>query len=339
MSKRSFLRKGASLVGGGALLSSAFMPGSSAGAITQDEMVKNILKDSWKYFFARMIAKVGIKFWMRKIEKEASAYAKQKLKEKIKKLIDENFEKEETGYDAKAVDDNKNRIFCRSCRFFNKKVTNLCLSVGNASEHELYSFSFDSEGYRKIKENICTINYLETAGFEELNNFFEKLDYYVTLAKMRELLKNENLFSEKAANEQRTFKTKKNFYVQNKEVNFIQIYGDLDFVNGFKKKQQRKEDDFVQKNKEGENTLKYNLRLFIELKDGKFRESLQNVNDGGETIQKMTKYMKEILKQAEQRYGVKVLGTENKEQNKVDKSNVIVGDTNYGTVRIGTEDE
>ena len=63
MNKRNFLRKGASLVGSGALLGSAFMPGSSAGAVDYKEMCQIMFNESWEYFFARMLAAIGIVFW------------------------------------------------------------------------------------------------------------------------------------------------------------------------------------------------------------------------------------------------------------------------------------
>ena len=313
MNKRNFLRKGASLVGSGALLGSAFMPGSSAGAITQDEMVKSFLKDSWKYFFARMFAAVGIiPSWKTEIEKEASETVTQKLKQDIKKFIDENFESGHTGF-AKG----KNHVNGRSCQIKNKEGRlNVCIEkVVDEDEDEglkqkinyrVYTYYFTKDEYREIRKKVCSIEDLNNASFEDASDFFEKLDYYVTLSKIGKLFaENKNLFSTKRGISYWFDFKRDGFCVEGKKVESLCI-GDNLFIED-----NEYNDDFVT----------------IVLEGGSRVRNIYPNEEWFRTRSKITSYMKEILKQAEQKYGAKVLGTENKERNKVDKSNVIVGDT------------
>jgi|GEM_PF-6002081 len=307
MNKRNFLRKGASLVGSGALLGSTFMPGSSAGAVNYKEMCQSMLNESWKYFFARMLAAIGIVFWRNRLEKETYEAVPQRLRENIKKLIDENFESEMTGYNAETLK-RGNNIDCRGWRF----VNNINLCVENTIDYDEYSnkktkyvvycYDLDREGYRVIKGELCKIESLEKAPYDKASDFFEKLDYYVTLAKMNALVnEREDLFFKEYVDDNLFFKARKNFYVENKKVNFVQLHNIKD------------------------KNLK-NTTAYIELIDGERRVALQNFrNDKGndfKTLEKMTKYMKEILKQAEENYGVKVLGKENKKMDKVGKGNI-----------------
>ena len=126
----------------------------------------------------------------------------------------------------------------------------------------------------------------------------------------------EDLFFKKSVDGILFFKAKENFYVENKKVNFVQLHNI--------------------ENKDLKDTTAY-----IELIDGGRRVALQNFRNDKEndfkTLEKMTKYMKEILKQAEENYGVKVLGTENKKLDEVDRDNA-GGETDYAANGIIMED-
>lgn len=320
MNKRNFLRKGASLVGSGALLGSTFMPGSSAGAVNYDEMYQSMLNESWKYFFARMLAAIGIVFWRNKLKKETYEAVPQRLRDNIKKLIDENFESEPTIY----TDDKGNKVDCYSCRFLNEGV-NLCLEKGRedvdgipAEIFRLCAYYFDKEGNRKIDFEIYKTEVAvdaETVGkfFDQHYKIFENLDLIVTIAKLKNLFKKyKDLFEQEESD---FFNFKKDFYIEGKKVKGVGFNGDT-------------VGDLILR-------LEGNKKALIVGEDGE--EDIDYFSCRPK--EKMTQYMKEILKQAEKKYGAKVLKTESKELNKINKNNNIVVETYYDYVKENDDSE
>lgn len=294
MNKRNFLRKGASLVGSGALLGSAFMPGSSAGAVDYKKMCQSMLNESWEYFFARMLAAIGIVFWMDRIEKETFNSVLQKFRENVESLIDENFESDEIIFSGAGLGIGSN-VGCYSCRFLNKIGGNLCIEKSNivgdvVGKYTVYWYDVDPNGYKKIRKKLCEIDFLEENSLNKANDFFEKLDYYVTLVKMKKFCsENIKLFSSQKGFSN-IFDTVKDFCIEEKKVSYLCFTLDFSELQAIKL-----EDKTVFRNDIGGDEGNYRYRTRVQ----------------------MTQYMKEILKQAEKNYGVKVLETENKKPNNV----------------------
>lgn len=308
MNKRNFLRKGASLVGSGALLGSAFMLGSSVGAANYKEMCQSMLNESWKYFFARMLAAIWLPSWKAQLEKETFNSVLQKFRENVESLIDENFESDEiifSGTDLEIGSD----VRCYSCRFLNnnKRGENLCIEksnvVGNVvGKYTVYCYDVDSNGYKKIRKKLCEFDFSEENSLDKANDFFETLDYYVTRAKMKKFCsENRGLFKTDKFEDAVAFEPKKEFYIEEKKVFY------LFFPEDFPDQQVI--------------TLE-NVELLCNKPDVKEK------NYRYRTRAQMTQYMKEILKQAEKTRGVKVLGTENKKLVEVDRGNA-GGKTGY----------
>ena len=95
-------------------------------------------------------------------------------------MIDENFESKGTGYNAEKVKGGNN-ITCRGWRF----VNNINLCVENIIDYDDYSnmktkyvvycCDLDRKGYRVIRGELCKIESLEEASYDEASDFLKNL--------------------------------------------------------------------------------------------------------------------------------------------------------------------
>ena len=262
MSKRDFLKKGASLIGGATLLGSAFAQSGNVNA----DVYKDMLDASWKYTFAKILAFFWLTSWQKNIEKEMKEKAFKQLNKELSSVILGNF-------DMFYSSDKEQRNLKQNFSFGGKDGFFIEFQgLGKSYTYSLYSKgSGDNNGAELLSVNVSVDN------LSKAQEFYDTIDYMVTASKLETLCRNRpGLFQKNSY--------KGTGHVLNNAVDLS--------VNGKKVKEIYTPFN-VEKTKEG-----FLGEMFIFFEDGtslSFGKESKNPSP----LPEMTKCMKEIIEQVE----------------------------------------
>ena len=263
MSKRDFLKKGASLVGGATLLGGAFAQSGNVNA----DVYKDMLDASWKYTFAKILAFFWMTSWKKSIEKETKGKALAELESRLDNLIDHEFNMNYR-FDQ---DDGQWLVRLK----YNTGETYVIKRFRTDEGYPTYQLFIDSSMMHQV-----TLGGVDN--LKEAQSFFDEIDYIVTSAKLQDLCEGRSDLLEKNSRAIEgqvitRYKPQKGIYLFVRGKKVKEITPPFDVLST--------EDGFLGK-------------MSITFEDG---TSLSYGAGMSNTISlpKMTKYMKEIIEQVD----------------------------------------
>jgi|GEM_PF-4326184 len=263
MSKRDFLRKSASLIGGATLLGSAFAQSGNVNA----DVYKDMLDASWKYTFAKVLAFFWMTSWKKSIEKKTKGKAFEQLKKDLLNMVTQNFD----FFSSRSEDQpnlGKNFKLGEKDGFFIKSMS--------IDDKSFALRLLNKNGNNNKATELLIVNF-SLNNLDEVQKFYDTIDYMVTASKLEKLCRNRpGLFQKNGY--------KDTGYVLNNAVNLS--------VNGKKVKEIHTPFN-VEKTKEG-----FLGEMFI-LFENDTSLSFGKESKNPSSLPKMTKYMKEIIEQVE----------------------------------------